>query len=361
MSSSFDCTPAPSAGPAGASASGRQPLQAWVPRKRNLASFDALDELFHLTSHLQRPSGGQRLQLPSMSQAAPTRQDPAGLPRRAPMWLQEPALQRVHVSGASALGQRLHNRPFAAPRPMQKPGAEPCAPDRPPASALASADCGSDVAQLLEGKPGATLREPHLRPGKSADDFHPASGKLGDAWDPDDVISDSEASESSSAAPGSQPPGDTCANVTSTVGHSVASPIRVPSHNANSGRDPQQAARPDQGTAVGRGRADKRSAHPLPSAASPGYSVARTASPSSAAAARVAPQRGKTAQAAGCKRLKRLYSSDNAHLPPLKAAPSQSAEVRLHKLNACKLVLIAEINLAGCQTCDAASWHCYWQ
>ena len=371
------------AGLSKASAAGRPPLQAWVPRKRNLASFDALDELSDLTSQKQRPAGAQVLHLPALTQSGPNQQLPAGLPFRAPTCLpgqQEPALPRncslgplksapaylpedldgatgsyarhaqedsgkpcgsaagadltsgsqlARRPGVSTLSRRLHSKPFAAPRPVQKPDPQMTASDRPVGSNRASAAYRSDTCPVLEDSSAVMHDTIQLHPGKRRDDSHAALRQPGGALDTEGVISDSEASEANDTGPDRPPSGSELADAALADESCSTSPLKVSSPAAIISREPQQLALPDRQDAVGKGRADSHSAQPLCAADCPSSSVAETALPTSAAAACAAPPLEKRLQPTERKRLKRLYiSSDYAHMPQHTAGSTQNMEVR---------------------------------
>ena len=136
----------PSAGQSGLSMGSRQPLQGWVPRKRNLASFDALDDLPDL-SILGQQRAAQKPHA-SMPFKAPMR--PTGLqkpPRtnstlaslsavsaafaKQVTTLEGSASLSTDVAAASEASQPAgstapsrmlqYRQPFAAPRPLQRP------------------------------------------------------------------------------------------------------------------------------------------------------------------------------------------------------------------------------------------------
>lgn len=382
MSGAFEGAPMPTAGLSRAITSGRPPLQAWVPRKRNLASFDALDELSQLTGHKQLPTGGQGSHLTALSQSGPEQQLSSGLPLRAPTkclsGAQEPALQRVYIpgrptippadlpkgpegatgphacyaqeqgwrtcsrapgtglaastqlarhSGTTVPGHRLHHKPFAPPRLLQKPEAEDDASARPSASTLASAGCGSDGGALLGDSATASPHHTHRRSGKS-NATSPVPRGSGSAWVSDGVISDSEASEASESGPDRQQPGNGPAGVAPVNRASILIPLKVASYIAHGSRELQQLVLPCRQDAIGERYAHSHHAQPVSPAKGPSYCSGETASPPGAAAASMAQQLGKRGQSAGRKRLKRLYiGSDDAHMPPRTAGPTKGMEV----------------------------------
>ncbi len=395
-SGAAESLPMPTAGLLRASASGRPPLQAWVPRKRNLASFDALDELSFLTSQKQRPAGAQVLCLPALTQSGPSQQSSTGLPFKAPTCLpgsQEQALRRAHPpsrmtvppagfpaedlegpagphsrnaqedggqpcssaagadlaagsqlagrAGASALMRRLHSKPFAAPRPIQKPEAQAEASERPRESSLASFACHPDTELVLEGSSAAMHHTSQLHPGTGRDDSHAVSSQPVGCLGIDGVISDSEAGEGSDTGPERQTSGSDLADVAPVDASCSVGPLKLPSHTANSSREPRQLSLPSRQAALGETGGDVHSEQPLPAAKRPGFDLTATASPAYAAATRVTAPSGKSAQSAGRKTLKRLYtSSDDAHMPLHAEGPAQNLEVKPWKL-CCTYVCVA--------------------
>ena len=138
----------PAAGQSGLSVGSRQPLQGWVPRKRNLASFDALDDLPDLSSLGQQRAAQKPLA--SMPFKAPMRPPglqnppearinstsgslsamPAALTKQVPTLEGSASLSTVvaaaseasQPAGSSAPSRRLqYRKPFAAPRSLQRP------------------------------------------------------------------------------------------------------------------------------------------------------------------------------------------------------------------------------------------------
>ena len=377
--SASESLPRPAAGQSRASAAGRIPLQAWVPRKRNLASFDALDELSTLTSQTQHPAG---LCLPALAQSGPNQHPSAGLPFRAPACLpgsqeatpQEALLpgsvtvapaglhedlegapepharhagedsikpcssapgtnlaapsQLARGAGAIALNRRLHSKPFAAPRPIRKPEAWADASERPVGSSMASTACAGDTGPLLKEGHAAVHHSSQLQPSIGVDGSHARSRQSGEALDTDSLISDSEASKMSSEALERQPSGDGLADVAFMDGPSSTRPLSMPSHTANTSREPQLRALLGRRDAVGQGRADRRVAQPWSAADGASLGVVESP-PARTAAANATSRHGKRAQPAGRRRLKRLYTgSDDAELPSLMAGPAQVLEVR---------------------------------
>ena len=378
MSGDMYGLPMPSAGPSGVSMFGRQPLQTWVPRKRNLASFDALDELSSLTRHEQHLAGAQGLCLPAVSQSEPNQQQSAGLPFRAPKrgpGAQEPALQKADPPGSPILPpaglpedlqvatgpharhaqesigrpcaiaqgtdlaatsqlpwragkgaprRRLHHKPFAPPRPVQRPEAEHGNSDRPLATSLVSLACGDDPGQCADSSSAAIPHEPHPHASQRRTS-QPVSRQSAAAMASAGVISDSEASEASEVAPAEQPSGVGLADVPSLNEPCRKSPPRVSPHSAQHNRTPQQRAVLD---AVDEGHACSHHAQPLSSANDLSHCSAETASPATAAPAGVATQRGRKEMSARRKKLKRLYSSGDGLRAPNKAGRTHDTEVR---------------------------------
>ena len=369
-------------GRSGAGVAGRRPLQAWVPRKRNLASFDALDEVSILSSQKQVSAGGQALRLPAAPQSGPNQQVSVDVSLRAPECLS--ALQGVSLLGrltlppagipighegavgphacqgqddigrscSTALGtvpagscqlpwrpargapsRRLYHKPFAPPRLIPGPVEQVDAPDRPMASSLASTACGKD--ELLGSHPAAIPHTPHFHPGNSRGGSYLVTASSGPSLDSNSIVSDSEASEARGTAPDRQPIDRACADVVSEDGPRSTSPLQVPLSKYHSGQALQQVAEPHEQDAVEKERAGSRCALSSLSPSDSSHCRAGTASPVSAAAARVATLRGNGAQSSGRRRLKRLYTIDDVPWPPHVAGPMQDMEVRAHRPAAC--------------------------
>ena len=136
----------PAAGQSGLSMGSRQSLQGWVPRKRNLASFDALDDLPDLSSLVQQRAAQKPhasmpfkahmcppgLQKPPQTNSTSDSLSavPAGFTKQittlegtASICTDVAAPAEASQPAGSTAPSRMpqYRKPFAAPRPLQKP------------------------------------------------------------------------------------------------------------------------------------------------------------------------------------------------------------------------------------------------
>jgi len=400
--------------------SGRQPLQKWIPRKRDLASFDALDDLPNLCSHQQARDSQKGLKSPVVSRPGSAEKSLAGAPFKAAQSLpgvqilaqqkgnlagiltassaglptspcvavsghhalqkseqrrtvnfgpaaggllstsaqqlnlpncfytSQPAQQKSDLESQSArnarncdgepdssasgrdlaassqllrhtgrtvLSKKIYHKPFAAPRPIQRPveqagsycckqaagpGTGIAASGRTTVSISANAACGKDAG--LQGDPAPVRDLSHRDAGKSSNIFADSMTRT-DALDIDSSVLDSEAGKGS-RAPDDQPAGSVIQDQDLRDGSHSASP---PQTHSSRGA-PQQHTLPSKQAAEDRGPAGSHCRIEICS-----NRKAKKATPSDTATADTAGQWSNCIQSAGRKRLKRLYDGDDLH------------------------------------------------
>lgn len=282
--------------------------QAWVPRKRNLASFDALDDLPDLSSH-QQP------------QAAKQGTAPQDEPQPEP--LKSSSCLAGQPGAAGAVLKAAPRKPFAAPRLAQRLAESKALevadrvaslPDKPSRSSQADAQGGRPAlpakrhsSENHEAGPADSSRNRlQVKPdtdAATATGLGPASAEKCAALDGDDsLVEEVPDSEESSG----------------TAGHGgLTRPQRLQSSSAHRQDAPQSS----------RGLQELSNAGILAGQLSPRDRPSQGMKTASAAGKRLAADRDAGGRSTGRKKLKRLYDA------PSSLGRSQDAEVSLQHTN----------------------------